>query len=459
MSRTSFRKGDFDSPLSRREWLTLAASGVTAVSMSGWMEQLAAAAADNPQRRRACILLWMPGGPSQMDTFDLKPGHANGGPYHAIPTSVPGIRISEHLPRLAQQMRDMVLIRSMSSREADHGRATYYLHTGYLQQGAIQYPTLGSLISKELGSDTSALPNFVSIAPYRRFNPAAFASGFLGPRYAPLLVGDQINPFVNRPGQENNYEEALRVEDLLPPGEVSQAQVNSRIDILQHMERDFVNRHPSSSGRSHQTAYQRAVRMMRTDAREAFNLDGEPDRIRDRYGRNLFGQGCLLARRLVERGVPFVEVALSGVNGNALGWDTHQQNFDRVRELSAVLDPAWASLMEDLRARNLLSSTQIVWMGEFGRTPRINRGQGRDHFPQAWSTVLAGGGVRGGRTYGATSADGMRVDSDQPTSVPDFLATICRALGLNPRTQNMSNVGRPIRLADPTARPIEEIIA
>jgi hypothetical protein len=198
---------------------------------------------------------------------------------------------------------------------------------------------------------------------------------------------------------------------------------------------------------------------MRTDARTAFNLEEEPARIRDAYGRNLFGAGCLLARRLVERGVPFVEVSLGNFAGNPIGWDTHNDNFNSVRRLSQIMDPAWGTLMEDLRDRGLLESTLIVWMGEFGRTPRINPQQGRDHFPNAWTTVLAGGGLRGGRVVGATSPDGMTVQADRPTTVPDFLATICRALGIDPTRQNMSNVGRPIRIVENGARPIAEIIA
>jgi uncharacterized protein (DUF1501 family) len=456
MSKFSSRIGDFKTPLTRREWLTLSSLGVAGASMSGWLEQLAAAQAGNPTRRRSCILLWMSGGPSQMDTFDLKPGHANGGPYQEINTSVEGIRISQHLPQLARKMNQMAIIRSMTSREGDHGRATYLLRTGYLPQGAIQYPTLGSLVSRELGSEASPLPNFVAIAPYRRFNPAAFGPGFLGPRYAPLLVGDQVN----LGGQQNqNYDETLRVEDLTLPGEVTNEQADARINILQQMEQEFVNQHPGVSAQSHQTAYTRAVRLMRTSASAAFNLTEENAATRDRYGRNLFGQGCLLARRLVERGVPFIEISLGGFNGNALGWDTHNQNFTNVQRLSEVLDPAWASLMDDLQTRGLLETTTIVWMGEFGRTPRINQQQGRDHYPNAWSTVLAGGGIRGGQVFGRTSADGTTVESERPTTVPDFLATVCRALGIDPTRQNMSNIGRPIRITDPAAQPIQEILA
>jgi hypothetical protein len=448
--------------LSRRDLMKLAAFGIAGYSQSGWLESLAADAADHPQRRRACILLWMNGGPSQMDTFDLKPGHANGGTFREIPTSVPGIRISEHLPKIARNMQDMVIIRSMSTREGDHGRATFYMRTGYLPQGPVQFPTLGSLMSKELGSDESALPNFVSIAPYRQFNPAAYGPGFLGPRFAPLMVGDTGNNFNFQP-MADNYQQALRVQNLTPPADITRGQMDARIDLLQGMEQDFVNRHPGLSPSSHRTAYERAVRLMRTAASRAFNLDEESAQTRDAYGRNTFGQGCLLARRLVERGVPFIEVSLGSLNGNNLGWDTHVQNFTNVRALSNILDPAWGTLMEDLRDRGLLESTLIVWMGEFGRTPRINGNQqGRDHYPNAWSTVLAGGGLRGGRVVGRTSPDGSTVET-RPTSVPDFLATACRAIGIDPNRQNMSNVNRPIRIVDmagtPPARPIREVLA
>jgi hypothetical protein len=370
---------------------------------------------------------------------------------------VPGIRMSQHLPKIARNMQDMVIVRSMNSREGDHGRATFLLRTGYLPQGPIQYPTLGSLVSKELGNEEASLPNFVSISPYRQFNQAAYGPGFLGPRFAPLMVGDRGNQVVAQ--GPNAYQEELRVPDLLAPGDVPQNQVDSRIGLLQDMERDFVTRHPGLSPQSHRTAYERAVRLMRSAASAAFNLDQEPQRLRDSYGRNTFGQGCLLARRLVERGVPFVEVSLGSFQGGLPNWDSHAQNFNTVRTLSQTLDPAWGTLMEDLRERGMLESTLIVWMGEFGRTPRINGNQGRDHFPNAWTTVLAGGGLRGGRVVGRTSADGMRVESDHPTSVPDFLATVCHAVGVDPRKQNMSPQRRPIRVVEESARPIREVLA
>ncbi|HEY7426691.1 MAG TPA: DUF1501 domain-containing protein [Gemmataceae bacterium] len=434
--------------LTRRDWLRLATAGVLGGSMSGWMEMLAQDAAKNPQRKRACILLWMSGGPSQTDTFDLKPGHANGGPYKEIATSVPGIKISEHLPKLATHMKDMVLVRSMSTKEADHGRATYYLRTGRVPGGPVQYPPLGSFVAKELECPDAELPSFVSISPFRGLNQAAFTPGFLGPQYAPLIVGENANFGGQRGG---DISQALRVQDLDLPRDVNAKRSSARLDMLDEMEQEFLAQRSSVAAESHRTAYQRAITMMRSSAVKAFNLNEEPDKLRDTYGRNLFGQGCLLARRLVERGVPFVEVSLNG-------WDTHNQNFEQVKRLSGTLDPAWATLMDDLKDKGLLYSTLVVWMGEFGRTPKVNGQKGRDHWANSWTTVLAGGGVKGGQVVGKTSADGMTVE-ERKVEVPDLLGTVCLALGLDPRKQNDSNVGRPIRLVEPTAKPIKEVVA
>ncbi len=440
---------------SRRDWLRLASAGLAGSSMCQWFPALARAAAGDPSRKRACILLWMSGGPSQLDTFDPKPGQANGGEFQPIDTSVPGIQICEHLPKVAQQMEQMALIRSMSTKEGDHDRATYLAHTGYLPQGPIRYPTLGSLFSKELASPDADLPSYVAIAPNRFLSPGAFSPGFLGPQYAPLIVGD---PGL-APGPGMNADSNLSVRNIeLPPG-VEVAQSDARLGLLRVLDDGFQETRAAFVGESHLTAYEKAVRMMRSSAVGAFNLDEEPAELRDAYGRNPFGDACLLARRLVERNVPFIEVSLNGVQGNAgIGWDTHNDNFNQIRQLCGVLDPAWGTLMEDLRTRGMLDSTLVVWMGEFGRTPQIAEDRtGRDHFPAAWSTVLAGGGIRGGQVVGASSEDGMQV-ADRPVSMSDFLATLCLALGLDPDHQNMSNVGRPIRLADPDSQPLAEIV-
>ncbi len=447
MSPNSPRKSSYE--LSRRDLLRWSWAGLVGGATLPWLEAMAADAA--PVRKRSCILLWMNGGPSQMETFDLKPGHANGGSYHEIATSVPGIKISEHLPKVATLAQHMAIIRSMSTKEGDHGRATYLLRNGYLPQPPVRYPTLGSLVAKELGDPRAELPSFVSISPFRNFNPAAFSPGFLGSQFAPLFVGEARAQ--NNNDNEDSYD--LTVADLHAPQEVTDETVGARLGLLSSLNDRFIGAHAGAPAIGYKTAYDRAVVLMRSEAAKAFDLDEELSAVRDAYGRNRFGQGCLLARRLVERSVPFVEVTLGGVNN--IGWDTHTNNFEGVKTLSEMLDPAWATLMTELKSRGLLDSTLIVWMGEFGRTPKINANQGRDHYPNAWSTVLAGGGIRGGQVVGRTSADGTTVE-ERPVSVPDLLATVCRALGIDPMKQNVSNVGRPIRVVDPAAKSIEEIV-
>jgi hypothetical protein len=430
--------------LSRRDWLRVSASGIAGYSMSGWLGTLSLDAAADPKRQRSCILLWMDGGPSQMDTFDLKPGHANGGPFREMDTAVPAIRISEHLPQLARYMDRLALVRSMTSKEGDHDLANYFVHAGYLKRGQIKYPTIGALVAKETGTENADLPAFVSIAPGSPLSPAQ-AAGFLGPRYAPLFVGGG-----------DTSDQRLGVPNLTPHPGIGSEHFEARLRLVQQMQQEFVGEHPSAAATSHQTAYERAARLMRTSAGRAFDLDEEPAKLRDAYGRNRFGQGCLLARRLVERGVPFIEVSLGG--GNDRNWDTHVNNFETVRNLSQVLDAGWATLMGDLKDRGLLESTLIVWMGEFGRTPTINGAQGRDHFPGAWTAVLGGGGVRGGQVIGKTSAGGEAIEQ-RPVSVPDLLATVCLVLGIDPTKSNQSNIGRPISLVDKGGRPLTDIVA
>jgi hypothetical protein len=436
--------------LSRRELLKLSAAGVVGYSMSGWLQALADDTATNPERKRSCILLWMSGGPSHMDTFDLKPGHENGGPYKEIDTNVAGIKISEHLPQLAKHMDRLAIVRSMSTKEADHGRATYQMRTGRVPGGPVQYPTLGSVVAKEMEDLEAELPGFVSIAPQRGINPGAFGPGFLGPQYAPLIVGEGGAQIVQQ-GQGPNPDQILRVQDIDLPTGVNDARSAARVELLEEMDAEFLAGHSAPPSLSHRAARQRALKMMRSTASKAFSLEDEPKELRDAYGRNVFGQGCLLARRLVEHGVPFVEVSLPG-------WDTHINNFDSVKRLSGILDPAWATLMADLKTKGLIDTTLVVWMGEFGRTPKINGNKGRDHWANSWSTVLGGGGIKGGQVVGKTSVDGMKVE-ERTVSVPDLLGTICLALGLDISKQNQSNVGRPIRLVEPTAKPIKEVVA
>ncbi len=434
--------------LSRRQFLRAGAAALS-VSVSGWLGRLAQAAGHDPHRKRACILLWMSGGPATIDLWDLKPGHANGGPYKEIATNAPGLKITEHLPQMAKLGDRLAVLRSMSTKEGDHGRATFLVRTGNLPQGGIDFPTLGSLVAKELRDAAADLPPFVSIAPQRSLSQAAFGPGFLGPQLAPLIVADGQGTAAGRPAGPG-VDQQLRVQDLGHYGGVVQRRADDRLALMRDLEADFLAQRPGLIGDSHRAAYDAAVRLMKPATARAFDLSDEPAALRDRYGRNLFGQGCLLARRLVERGVPFVEVTLDG-------WDTHQNNFDAVKNLCGVLDPAWSTLMADLKDRGLLDSTLLVWMGEFGRTPKVNPQRGRDHFPDAWSAVLAGGGIRGGQAVGKTSKDGTKVE-ERPLGVPDLLATVCVALGIDPEKHNPSNVGRPIRIVDKSGTPIREVL-
>jgi hypothetical protein len=390
----------------------------------------------------------MSGGPAQTDTFDLKPGHANGGPVKPIATSVPGIQISENLPGLARQMQHLAILRSLTSSEGDHQRGTQLMLTGYRPRDeAVNYPVLGSLLAKELGSREQDLPRFVSISPFRL---AQLGAGFLGPNYAPLTVSGQSNDPTARAN--------LTIENLHPTKSLPAETMEQRFDLLRSMQQEFRQKHAAEATETHVANYERAMRMVRTEARSAFRLDQEEDSLREAYGRNRFGQGCLLARRLIERGVSFVEVTLAGIDNNQLGWDTHQNNASQVKSLCEVLDPAWSTLISDLKARGMLDSTLIVWMGEFGRTPVINQNAGRDHFPLAWSTVLCGGGIQGGQALGSTGPDGMQI-AERPVTVPEFYATICAALGVDYQLENMTPDGRPIGIVDAHAKPVAELLA
>ena len=418
--------------LNRREALTLAAAGAS-FSLSGWLGALAQGAAKLPtgKKPKSCVLLWMDGGPSHKDTFDLKPGTANAGTFKEIPTSVPGIKVSEHFPRFAKLMQHAAILRSMSTKEGAHGRAKYNMHTGYREgQGGVAYPSLGAIASKELGRPDFALPSFVSVGN------RTYGAGFLGTRYQPLVVADA------KRGVEN-------LKPLVPS-----SSFEGRVDLLDDLEKAFYHDYSAAAGTSHHTTYQRAVTLMRSKEAKAFDIGSEPLAVRRAYGENRFGEGCLLARRLIETGVPFVEVNLGG-------WDTHQDNFDRVKRLSSQVDPAMSQLVLDLKDRGRLDDTLVVWMGDFGRTPRINkRGAkpGRDHYPRAWSSLLAGGGIKGGQVVGKTDKEGAAV-LERPIDAKDFLATVCTLLGIDYTKQNTTNSNRPIRIVDKGEKVVKQLLS
>jgi hypothetical protein len=419
-----------DGVIHRRSFLRRVSAGAAALGALGWMDAVALSADEMRKNNMACVLLFMRGGPSQLETFDPKPGTTNGGPTKAISTAVNGIHIAEPWSRIASAMKDIALIRSMTNREGEHGRATYQLHTGYVPMGTVKFPSLGAIVASEIGPKEFDLPHFISIGQ----RATTIGSGFLGAQYAPLVVPN--------PNQ-------MPINIALPRG-ISNQRLNRRLGLLDDLEKDFAEAGGARQVEEHRSLLGSASRLVTSPRLKAFNLNEEKDAVRDKYGRNPFGQGCLLARRLIEEGVTFVEVESNG-------WDTHNDNFERTKKLGETVDPAFAALLNDLKARGRLDRTLVIWMGEFGRTPKINPNTGRDHFPKAFNVALAGGGIKGGKVIGATGPDGMEV-KDRPVSVADLFCTFCQALKINPRKQNMSGIGRPIKIVD-GGKPVNELFA
>jgi hypothetical protein len=423
-----------DGVISRRTFLRSLGVGAAGVGLLSWKDAVTLQAEELRKRGMACILLFMSGGPSQFETFDPKPDTENGGPTKAIPTAANGIRIAEGWENVAKQMQDIALIRSMTNKEGAHPRAQYQLHTGYIPSGSIKYPTLGSTVATELAPTDFDLPHFVHVASGGPvvMSTASIGSGFLGMNVAPFLVADPLK-------MPNNVQ---------LPKTVTDKRFERRLGVLEDLEAEFGQAGGSQRVQDHRILYQNAARLVRSPRLQAFDVGKENDAVRDRYGRTPFGQGCLLARRLVEAGVTFVEV-------ESAGWDTHQENFTAVARQRGIVDPAFGALIADLKERGQLDKTLVIWMGEFGRTPRINPRNGRDHYPRAFSVALAGGGIKGGQVVGATSADGVDV-AERPVTVPDLFCTFCKALKINPRKENISPLGRPIKIVD-GGEPIGEL--
>jgi hypothetical protein len=392
----------------------LVGSATIPISFTDWM---ALHAADLRKHQMACILLWMAGGPSQLETFDPKPGTEHGGDTKAIPSAVPGISIAEGWGHTAKVMKDIALVRSMTNKEGNHQRATYQLHTGYVPSATIKHPHLGCSMVSELGESQFDLPHIVSIG-----GPTTGA-GFLGAALEPFVVQNPQQP----------------PENTQP--KVGADRFRRRLGLLERIEgAGFERTGGGDRVRDHKALYRQTAKMILSPHMKAFHLDEEPDPLRDAYGRTPFGQGCLLARRLVQAGVTFIEVRSNG-------WDTHQQNHEKVGKLAEQVDPGFAALVTDLKQRGMLNQTLVVWMGEFGRTPKINPNAGRDHFPKVFNVALAGGGIKGGQVIGASNADGSDV-KDHPVTVPDLLASLCHSLKVDAAKEMMSPIGRPIKIVD-----------
>lgn len=403
----------------RRTFLKgISAAGLAAGTLS--FTDLMMLKADELRRRQmACIVLWMQGGPSQFETFSPKPEHENGGETEAISTSVPGIHVADRFPRLAQVMDDVAIVRSLTSREGNHQRASFLLHTGYAPSASVQYPALGAIAAQEIGDPERELPAFVRIG--NRFRNSG-GGGFLGVEYDPFELASAERPPAN----------------TTPATSV--ARYRRRLGLLGRIETDYAARGQAQRVDEHAKLYAKASRMILSPRMTAFDLEQENQSTREAYGRTEFGNGCLLARRLVESGVTFIEVGA----GN---WDTHFDNFPRTKDLAGQVDQPTAALISDLKQRGLLETTLVVWLGEFGRTPRINARAGRDHYPRAFNAALAGGGIRGGQVIGATDAAGAEV-TDRPVTVQDLFQTFCKCLKIDADTENMSPIGRPIRIVE-----------
>ena len=407
-----------DGVMSRRGFVGSIGLGAAGLASFGFTDLMAVQAEELRKRNMACIVLWMGGGPSQMETFDPKPGTANGGETKAIETAVPGIRIAQGWEPMAKVMKDVALVRSMTNKEGNHQRAAYQLHTGYSPSSTVKHPSLGCVTAAELGNPKFDLPHIVSIG-----QGPVFGAGLLGVAYEPFLVNDPLK----------------LPENVVPP--VGGQRFTRRLGLLHQLDdAGFGSRGGADRVREHSSVYRQTAGMVLSPRMKEFDVTGEDSKLREAYGQNAFGQSCLLARRLVQAGVTFVEVRLNG-------WDTHDNNNERVKTLAGQVAPAFSTLIQDLKAKGMLDKTLIVWMGEFGRTPKINPKGGRDHFPRVFNVALAGGGVKGGQVIGSSSTEGTEV-KDRPVGVNDLMNSFCHALKIDPKKENMSPIGRPIKIVD-----------
>ncbi len=376
-------------------------------------------------KAKNCILVWLGGGPSQLDTWDPKPDHANGGGTKGIDTAG-SFQVAEHYPGVAAESKDVCLVRSLTSPEGDHSRGSYLMHTGYRMTGAITHPSFGALVAKELGKENSDLPHFVSIGG------GSYGPGYLGVRYGPFQVGNPSRP----------------VPYMQYPGDVDKGRFNTRLGLLGMLDNKYLSSKRGEFLAGHRTVRKKALRLLDSPSAKVFDVRKEPESVRKEFGLNNFGLQALMAARLVQKGVPFVEMNLGG-------WDTHTNNLNAVTARAAILDPALSGLMKELRTRGLLDSTLIVCMGEFGRTPKVNRNNGRDHFPRCFSALVAGGGVNGGTVIGSSSNDGQEV-KNRPVYIGELYATLLSMLKINPVKENKLAIGRAIKMAE-SDEPVTEM--
>ena len=423
--------------MKRRHFMQHVVTAASTIPALNFLSQVTANADTVRAHQKACILMWMGGGPPSIDIFDLKPGSKNGGEFKPVDTAAPGVQISEHMPETAKVFSDLSLVRSMSTREADHSRGRYYMHTSFVPNPTVTHPTFGSVVSHELSVQRKSLkiPAFVSIGG------ASGDAGFLGMAHAPFVV-DSSGRIRNEPSEDNKR------------------RLSGRLSMLEEVESGFIRSGRGDLPKEHLSVYRNAVNLMTSPQMAAFNsavavpslgLEQESSQTRDLYGQNSFGQGLLMARRLVEVGVPFIEV-------NMGGWDLHQNVFQTLRDQRLPqLDRGVSGLVQDLKQRGMLDDVVLVWMGEFGRTPRINQNTGRDHWAASWTTMIGGGGLNNGQAIGETDADGVRIADGSKSYLPgDIWATVAFALGIPHTTVHTSKRGRPMKLVN-GGTPIKQL--
>ncbi len=439
--------------MNRRHFLKHVA-GYSMLALPGlqFLRTIQANAQQMRRNNKSLIVLWMGGGPATIDIWDLKPGRNTGGEFRPINTTAQGVQISEHMPRTAEQFRNLVAIRSLTTTEGDHNRGTQLMHTAYTPNPAIAFPSIGAVVSLEgpklRGYQDISLPTYITIQGGR----GAEGPGFLGMNYAPFTVQNPGTPPENiRPpsglgaGETEQMERIRRRQRLFY--DLEDGFMDGRVPHLQDPKDRAKFADPS---KAHADIYKKGFSLVASREGKVFDLNAEPARLKEEYGNNNFGRAALLARRLVESGVSAVELSLGG-------WDTHNQTFNaHSTRLQPTLDRAMGTLVRDLVDRGMWQNTVVLWMGEFGRTPRINQNNGRDHWARCWSVVIGGGALRGGQAYGSTDADGMAVATN-PVRVQDLFATVYRALGIDPSTQVRDPIGRPFNISGLGGHPINTL--
>jgi uncharacterized protein (DUF1501 family) len=404
--------------ITRRSFLQSSTAMVASAGAMSLLAPLGLNAEELKKQGKSCILVFLNGAPSQMETWDPKPGQTNGGPTKGIDTAIAGVQFAEYWPKLAASMKDLSVIRSLSGKEAAHERGQYHLRTGHRLAGATKFPHFGSIVAHKLGSPESDIPNFVSIGN-------TLSSGFLGVKVAPFIV--------NKPGQ---------LPENVSNG-AGNARMERRLGLLKEQDAGLATAGAEALAKEHEEIYGRAAKLMTSVRLKAFDIASEPDAMKQAYGANQFGQGCLAARRLVEAGVPFVEVQRGG-------WDMHESLWEKMGKTAPEVDQGVAQLIADLKQRGLYDKTLVIVMGEFGRTPKINQRNpavGRDHWARNFSLLIGGGGIQGGVCVGKTSDDGATI-TDRQVEVDDLFQTMAKALGINAAEELITPEGRPVRIVD-----------